>query len=324
MRPITIAGAGVAGLACGYELARRGLRVCIYERAGSLDGNDCSHFAGGMLAPFCEGESAPAQVVQMGADAADWWAQVTPVARRGTLVLAPARDRAELTRFARLTRNHRSLSADEVTALEPALSGRFAQGLFFPSEAHLDPRRALADLASAICSLGGQIIFGTSAPMPVDIDCTGMAANLPGLRAVRGEMLVLDCRDLAITRTLRLLHPRIPAYLVPRGNGIFMLGATMIESDSRRAPTLRSLLELMSAAFALHPALGEAAVIETGIGLRPAFADNIPRVIQQDGRFYLNGFYRHGFLLAPAMARQIADHFRQETGDEHPAERATA
>ena len=80
----------------------------------------------------------------------------------------------------------------------------------------------------------------------------------------------------------------------------------MIESSSTRAPTLRSVHELLSAAFALHPAFGEASLVELGAGLRPAFADNLPRLIEQDGVLHLNGLYRHGFLLAPEMARRAA------------------
>ena len=124
---------------------------------------------------------------------------------------------------------------------------------------------------------------------------------------VRGEMVMLECPDVTITRTVRLLHPRIPIYLVPRGKGIYMLGATMVESDSWRAISLRSALELLGAAFALHPGFGEASVIETGVGLRPAFPDNLPRIRRRGETIYMNGLFRHGFLLAPAMARMAAD-----------------
>lgn len=86
-----------------------------------------------------------------------------------------------------------------------------------------------------------------------------------------------------------------------------MVGATMIESDAAGPITVRSTMELLSAAYALHPGFGEAELVETGAGVRPAFADNLPRV-ERDGRHLrINGLYRHGFLLSPAMARQAAD-----------------
>ncbi|NVK13846.1 MAG: FAD-dependent oxidoreductase [Rhodobacteraceae bacterium] len=321
---ITIAGAGLAGLACAYELAQRGAAVTVYERGGAPGAGSVARFAGGMLAPWCERESAEAEVITLGSRAVGWWAKITPVHRRGTLVVAPARDRAELTRFARRTRGHRGVDGAEIGALEPALAGRFAQGLFFEKEAHLDPRRALQDLSAKVQELGAEIRYGTPAPARVTLDCTGMAASLSGLRPVRGEMAILYCPEVEIRRTLRLLHPRMPLYLVPRGDGHFMIGGTMIESSSDRAITLRSLSELLSAAFALHPGFAEASVVETGTGLRPAFPDHLPRLVEQDGTLFLNGLYRHGFLLAPALAQQAADHLLPETSDEDHRERQTA
>ncbi|UWQ23658.1 FAD-dependent oxidoreductase [Leisingera aquaemixtae] len=321
---ITIAGAGLAGLACAFELAQRGAAVTVYERGKTPGDSSVARFAGGMLAPWCERESAEEDVITLGSRAAGWWARITPVHRRGTLVVAPARDRAELTRFARRTTGHRGVNGAEIAGLEPALAGRFAQGLFFEQEAHLDPRRALRDLSATVQAMGVEIRYGSPAPARVTLDCTGMAAPLPGLRPVRGEMAVLHCPEVEVTRTLRLLHPRMPLYLVPRGDGFFMIGGTMIESSSGRGITLRSLSELLSAAFALHPGFAEASVAETGAGLRPAFADNLPRLTKRDGTLYLNGLYRHGFLLAPAMAEAAARRLLQETTDEDYRERRTA
>ncbi len=320
---ISIAGAGLAGLACAYALARRGVAVRVFERADTLGAASASRYAGGMLAPWCERESAEEEVVSLGSRAFDWWARITPVHRRGTLVVAPRRDRAEVARFSRRTRAHRAVSGAEIAALEPALEGRFDQGLFFPDEAHLHPRQALGDLAAAVRALGSEIHLGTPAPCHVDLDCTGIAAALPELRAVRGEMAILRCPEVEISRTLRLLHPRTPIYLVPRGDGFYTLGATTVESDHAGPPTLRALMELLGAAYALSPAFAEAEVVETGAGLRPAFANNLPRLERRNSTLFLNGLYRHGFLLAPAMAEAAADQIL-EVHDENPREFRTA
>jgi glycine oxidase len=106
-----------------------------------------------------------------------------------------------------------------------------------------------------------------------------------------------------------------------------MVGATMIESDEPTRITARSMLELLSAAYALHPAFGEAEIIEIGTGVRPAFPDNLPRIGWHGGALYVNGLYRHGFLLAPALARRAAQvvledrHFpevmREDTRERH-------
>ena len=86
-----------------------------------------------------------------------------------------------------------------------------------------------------------------------------------------------------------------------------MVGATMIETDDDGPITARSVMEFLNAAYAVHPAFGEARLVETGVGVRPAFADNLPRVLEQEEGFSIAGMHRHGFLLAPAMARQLAD-----------------
>ena len=304
---IRIAGAGLAGLATAYELLRRGIAIELFEQGSGPGQASVARFAGGMLAPWCERESAEEEVITLGRLASRWWEEITPVHQRGTLVVAPARDRAELSRFGQRTRNFRTLDGAAVAELESALAGRFSEALFFADEAHLDPRRALRDLAQKVAEMGGVIHYGTQAPQDVDLCCTAMAAAVPGLRPVRGEMAIIQCPEVKISRTLRLLHPRMPLYLVPRVDGIYMIGGTMIESGSTRGPSLRSLSELMSAAFALHPAFAEAEVVEIGAGLRPAFDDNLPRLVTQDGVLHLNGLYRHGFLLAPALAQQAAE-----------------
>jgi glycine oxidase len=67
-------------------------------------------------------------------------------------------------------------------------------------------------------------------------------------------------------------------------------------------------MELLNAAYALHPAFGEARVIETGAGVRPAYPDNLPRSSADGGIIRVNGLYRHGFLLAPSVAQDVAAH----------------
>ncbi|HRO15068.1 MAG TPA: FAD-dependent oxidoreductase, partial [Paracoccus sp. (in: a-proteobacteria)] len=219
--------------------------------------------------------------------------------------------------FARRTEGFEEVGGNRLAELEPDLAGRFDRALFFADEAHLDPRAAMDALGRGLAERG----IVTAAEMPEGaedeqvIDCRGLAARdiLPDLRGVRGEMLVLRCPEVTLSRPVRLLHPRVPIYLVPRGDGVFMLGATMIESDRRGIVTARSVMELLSAAFALHPAFGEAEIVELGADARPAFPDNLPRIRHAGGRLCANGLYRHGYLLAPAVAMQVADYL--ETGE---------
>src|SRR5690606_19543820 len=81
------------------------------------------------------------------------------------------------------------------------------------------------------------------------------------------------------------------------------------------AVTVRSALELLGAAYALHPAFGEAEILETGAGIRPAFPDNLPHAAIRDGggRIFVNGAYRNGFLLAPVLAEAVASWLANQT-----------
>ena len=329
---ILVKGAGVAGLTAALELARHGMEVAVCDLANQ-PGRGASWFAGGMLAPWCERESAEEAVLTLGQSALVWWDEATPglVTRNGTLVVAPARDRSELSRFASRTSGYRWVDEDEIASLEPDIAGRFRIGLFFEEEGHLDPRLALSALYERLVSMGVGFHFGGQTPDETTfdhvVDCTGAAqtGKLAGLRGVRGEMLYLSTGDVTLSRPVRLLHPRIPLYIVPREAGCFMVGATMIETDEAGPITARSMMELLNAAYALHPAFGEAQIIETGTGIRPAFADNLPSIREKNDTLFINGAHRHGFLLSPAMARQAADiMMSKEVSHENSRQRARA
>jgi glycine oxidase len=334
---VTVIGAGVAGLSCALELAERGVAVEVLERGARLGAGGCSWFAGGMLAPWCERESSDALIAQLGAESLGWWRErFSGTVTHGTLVVTQPRDAAELVQFGRRTQHFEVVGREAIAALEPDLAGRFERGLYFAEEGHLDPRAALAALAARLEALGVRMRFGVEADAGMlaartIVDCTGCAAaaRLRDLRGVKGEMLVLRSRELSLTRPVRMLHPRIPVYIVPRGDGLFMIGATMIESDEDAHISARSMLELLSAAYALHPALGEAQIVEIGTGVRAAFPDNLPRLRREGGTLHVNGLYRHGFLLAPALARRAAEvllagSYFPEVMDEDPRQRRLA
>src|SRR4029077_10102852 len=186
----TVVGAGVAGLTTALTLAERGAQVTLLERSPELGAN-ASWLAGGMLAPLCEGESAPQSVVELGQGSIDWWdARVPGVTRKGTLVVAPPRDASEIDRFAARTSSHARVDEEHIAELEPDFAGRFRKGLFFADEGHLDPRVALSALTERLRAKGGEIRFGVDGEALGDtevlIDCRGWAARkaLPELRGV--------------------------------------------------------------------------------------------------------------------------------------------
>ncbi|KEJ94520.1 glycine oxidase [Pseudosulfitobacter pseudonitzschiae] len=305
--PFTILGGGVCGLAMAAELSSRGARVTVIDPKGAPGGHACSWWAGGMLAPDCEGVSAEPEIVRQGRKAAGWWeSQGAAVHHAGTLVVALNRDQSDLATFARRAPRAATLPKTQIAEQEPHLAERYSKALFLADEGHLDPRATLTALHARLAQRG--VRFGGDIAGQV-IDCRGLVARdtLTDLRGVKGEMLVVRCTDVTLSRPVRLLHPRFPLYIVPRGDGVFMLGATQIETGERSRATLRSVMELMNAAYALHPAFGEAELLEIGVDARPAFPDNQPRIRRIGDVIYANGLFRHGFLLAPALAQMTVD-----------------
>lgn len=327
---IEVIGAGVAGLCCARLFAARNCKVVLRAASNGIDEGCCSWWAGGMLAPWCELESTELLVATLGLESTEFWKHYTKaVITKGSLVIAHRRDNPELQQFASKTKHYQPMVSDQLSELEPELAERFHSGLFFDSECHLDPRAALTALLEQLQSLPdvsvqlSETISAEELAQPSShdwrIDCRGLAArdSLADLRGVRGEMLLLRAPDVALSRPIRLLHPRYPIYVVPRADNVYMVGATMLESDDRGDVTVRSIMELLSTAYALHPGFAEATIQELGADARPAFTDNLPRLRRRGRTLYVNGLFRHGFLCGPAMAqRAVAFALDNITNDE--------
>jgi glycine oxidase len=306
--PVTVIGAGIAGAWQALLFAQAGHDVTLHERGDATMTQSTSHFAGGMLAPWCEAEASEPVISRLGIRSLELWRQHFPdTIFNGSLVVAHPRDRADFERFAKMTSGHRRLDAASIRQIEPSLEERFRDGLFYPDEGHVDPRRVLSQLHARILEAGGTIRFDSDMkPDDADgiaIDCRGLAARdtETQLRGVKGEMVIVETSEIELTRPVRLIHPRWPLYIIPRADHRFMIGATSIEAEDRGV-SVRSALELLSAAYAVHPAFAEARIVEFGAGLRPAFPDNLPRIAIKGDKIAVNGLYRHGFLLAPALA----------------------
>jgi glycine oxidase len=309
--PVSIIGAGIAGAWQALLFARAGHAVTLHERSDENLLLSTSHWAGGMLAPYCESEVSEPLISRLGLSSLEIWRRELPdTPFNGSLVVAHARDRADFERFARHTSDYQRLDAAGLAALEPALEGRFREALFYPSEAHVEPRRVLPKLHQRIIEAGGTIKFNSEVSSEdldgLVIDCRGIAARdvEPDLRAVKGEMIVIETSEVKLSRPVRLMHPRWPLYVIPREDNLFMLGATSIETENWGV-AVRSALELLGAAYTVHPAFGEARIVEFGSGERPAYPDNLPRITISRGNkdIRINGLYRHGFLIAPALAQ---------------------
>lgn len=310
--PVSIIGAGIAGAWQALLFAQAGHAVTLHERGDEAMTDATSHWAGGMLAPYCEAEVAEPIISRLGLRSLDIWRRELPdTPFNGSLVVAHARERNDFERFARMTEHHRRLDAAGLAALEPSLEGRFRDALFFPAEGHVEPRRVLPQLHARIRAAGGTIKFSSDVAAGdlakdldgIVIDCRGIGARdeQTELRGVKGEMILIETSEVQLARPVRLMHPRWPLYVIPREDNLFMLGATSIEAEDTGV-SVRSALELLGAAYAVHPAFGEARIVEFGSGIRPAYPDNLPRIGIRGRRISVNGLYRHGFLIAPVLA----------------------
>lgn len=324
-RNVTIVGAGILGLWQALTLARRGAQVRVLEASEQPFANTASRYAGTLLAPDCEFLRA-LQTARPFAHAGlkHWQDNFSNVQTRGTLVLA--QDPADLQDHASQAENFTHVSREDIVKLEPALGARFSNGLYFQDEAHISTDTALNDLLDAVRQAGATVSFGTpySPGKKIDgdtvIDCRGMSARdlLPELRGVRGEQMILKTDAISLSRPVRLLHLRQPIYVVPRGNDHYMVGATAIETEDQSQMSVKSALDLLTLAYQLHPAFGEAEIVSLGAGVRPAFPENLPRIIVRAGgsQILVNGAYRHGFLLAPVLAEAVANYLHE--GQRHP------
>jgi len=332
-RSAAVLGAGLMGRLLALALARAGCEIDLYEAGGPQAEGAAARVAAAMLAPLAESAVAPPSVVRMGHHALDRWptllaSLVAPVffQREGTLVLWHRQDAAEAARLRRVLAHTgelvpelpamRTLDAAGIEAIEPALGRRFAQALLLPDEGQLD-NRALLDALLASLQAQPKVRLHWQAPRTPDdfrpgaagqpervIDCRGLGAKPQwnALRGVRGEVIRVHAPEVTLRRPTRLVHPRYPIYIAPKPDHLFVIGATEIESDDMSPASVRSTLELLSAAYAVHSGFAEARIVEIATQCRPTLPDNLPAVRElRPHVIQVNGLYRHGFMIAPAM-----------------------
>lgn len=207
------------------------------------------------------------------------------------------------------------LERAQLADLEPAMAAHLLAWLL-PGEGQILPEKVLPALCAAAprvcwrwgCTVAsvepGRIVQANgheaSFDLAIDVRGTGARPAWP-VRGVRGEVVWLHAPKVPLHRPVRLLHPRHRVYIVPRPQGHIVVGASEIESEDRSPVSLRSAVELMAAAQSVLPELAEARIVHLEANLRPALPDNAPRIDATDGLLRINGLYRHGWLLAPAL-----------------------
>ena len=259
----------------------------------------------------------------------------------GTLAAARDHDEAqaldrELALRRRLGLPVERLRASEARELEPALAPALRLALEVPDDHAVDPRRLCAALAEAAARAGVQVRAGTTvagllvsqrtvdgvalaggerlAAEHVVVAAGAWCAQLEGVPAsawvpvhpVKGQ--ILRMRDPAgpglLTRALRMRG----GYVVPRGDGRYVLGATMEERGFDTTVTAGAIFELLREAVELLPGVAELAIEELSAGLRPGTPDNAPAIGPGSipGLHWATGHFRGGILLAPITAEIVA------------------
>lgn len=335
MARIAIAGAGLLGRLLAWRLGHAGHEVHVFDPGKgprpAFDGRGAAGFsAAGMLSPTAELDRADDRIAALGWRSIDLWAGIVEtlgrpglMSRRGSLLLAHRSDLGCAERgLASLWSGQRPpqpLSAETLQRHEPALQGP-ANAWLLPDEAQIDPVGTLEGLHAlsapsvrwhwrtpVVQAMAGALLTAAGERLRFDQvwDVRGLGARSPqtspDLRGVRGETVWLHAPGHGLTRPVRLLHPRHAVYLLPRGVDRLFVGASEIESEDRSPVSLRSAVELMAAAHSVMPGLAEARIERLDRNLRPAFPDHQPRVEAHDGLVRINGLFRHGWLLAPAL-----------------------
>jgi glycine oxidase len=261
--------------------------------------------------------------------------------RCGALVVARDRDEAaalerELALRLELGLDVERLLPSAARRREPALAPTIRLALGVPGDHSADPRATVFALAEAArrtgvalytrapvrriscegakitgVQLAGGAVVATEQVVVAAGAWSGALAGLPDaarfpLRPVKGQIMRL--RDPSGPGLLERIVRFEGGYLVPRGDGRYVLGATTEERGFDTSVTAGGLYELLRDAGELVPGVHELAVEETGAGLRPATPDNAPvlgRCGEVEGLVWATGHHRNGILLAPVTAELV-------------------
>ena len=315
---VAVVGGGVIGLAVAWRAAQRGLRPLVLE--GGEDG--AWRYAAGMLAPVTELEFGERELLDLGLRALDGFpgfcAELgVDLQLSGALVVA--RDRDEAEELEQLLEYRRKLGLaverlrpSQARRAEPALAPTVRLALDVPGDGAVDPRKLVAALSDAVEAAGGEIrrervtdlaTLPRAARRGRRGRLVGPARHRCPIRPVKGQIMRLrDPRgeDL-VTRTIRTRE----GYLVPRGEGRYVLGATVEERGWDTAPTAGATHELIRDLAEVVPGVLELEIEELGAGLRPGTPDNLPVIGEHGGAVWATGHFRNGILLADVTAQAV-------------------
>ena len=343
---VVIIGAGVMGCATALELSRRGVRdIILLERA--VPGAEASSAAAGMLAAQVESkdEAERALFVRARERYPAWAAELRETTgvdigyrRSGALEIATTSEQVEALQ-ARVAAHRafglRAELLDSAAArnVEPELSPEMACAAHFPDEAQVDPPQLLRALVAAIARAGIEVRSGATVASIIEEQgrCAGVALDsrevlhadavvlaagswsslvpgipsaVPPVRPVRGQLVMLEERPPRLSSIVFHHH----AYVVPRGDGRVICGATTENVGHRREVTAAGVHSILASAIRIAPGLGAAELSRAWCNFRPQ-SEGGPHVGRSSvpGLFLATGHYRNGILLAKASAETVAE-----------------
>jgi glycine oxidase len=332
---VAVVGGGPIGLACAWRARRQGADVVVLD-AGEPG---AWHVAAGMLAPVSEAEFGERPLLELGLESARRYSAFVDALGDagyravGTMVIARDRDEAEaLDRLAEFRRGLglpvERLRPSQARRLEPALAPTIRLALDIDSDHSIDPRKLVAALRREVAPrrtrvtglrVNGDRVTGVATEhetiaagqVVVAAGCDVARLDMPDharvpVRPVKGQVLRLNDPNGPglVERTIRGER----AYFVPRGDGHYVLGATMEERGWDRTPTAGGVYELLRDLSELVPGIFELEIEELIAGLRPATPDNLPAIGPGalEGLVWATGHYRNGILLTPVTADLVA------------------
>jgi glycine oxidase len=334
---VAVVGGGAIGLACAWRAQQRGANVVVVD-AGEPG---AWHVAAGMLAPVSEADFGERVQLTLGLESAsryaDFVAALDDPGYRDAGTLVVARDRDEAEALDRLAAFRRELGLDverlrptQARKLEPALAPTIRLALDVEGDHAIDPRKLVAALGRAFTgerrearatglTLAGERVTGVSTTGgDISAGQVVLAAGVHNANLAMPDRARVPVRPVK-GQVLRLRDPRGPglvertirgeaAYFVPRGDGRYVLGATMEERGWDTTPTAGGVYELLRDLSEIVPGIFELEIEELIAGLRPATPDNVPAIGRGvlDGLVWATGHFRNGILLTPVTADLVA------------------
>lgn len=334
------------GCVVALRLAGRGFRVTVVERG--VPGAEASSAAAGILGPQWEAEGpgplldlglvSRAMYPEFSRELQELTGMDIGYKRCGVIELALDPEGEEALADRQRWQSRQGLRAEflggaGVRALEPELGPAVRAGLYMPDEAAVNPRTLARALSQAAAAAGVRFVQGhyvrrvdiaAGRVQGLSLDGEAIVADAvvvaagswsslveggqvpaPVVRPARGQALSVQMRPPLFRH---VLAPYRRGYLVPRDDGMAVVGSTLEMVGYRKEVTVEGLSFILQTAESVLPGLGPLPITETWSNFRPFTADHLPVLgaTEVEGLFLATGHHRYGILLTPVTGQLLA------------------